>query len=149
MTVELNKYYTKAPNEDWDIYIDISKTVNKTVDPRDVLFSNAPSQVSSDIRSSYTKFIRSSNGYQGFDRTWIDDNNLKFIYYYDTLENALSFYQSLKNSEPQNIFISAIKNSNGVSNNQVSKQYQVKWEISSNTKIVQIANGNIKTGVPI
>lgn len=149
MTVELNKYYTKDPDQNWDINVNINDTVAKTSDPRDVLFSNNLSQVSLNIRSSYANFIKSSNGYQGFDRTWIDDNNLKITYYYDNAQNALFFYQSCINSEPQNILISAIKNSNGVSNNQVSKQYQVKWEISSNTQIVQIANGTIKTGVPI
>jgi hypothetical protein len=144
MSVQLNKYYTKNANQNWVLSIDVSKCLySNTPDPRDSLFASNISTVGTKIKSSYIVNIESSIGYQGFDRTWIDDNTLKFTYYFETDKNALDFYLSIKNSNAQIIA------NNFVTHNPTAPQFQIKWEIVSNNQTVQISEGTVSTGVPI
>jgi len=83
----------KLPDETWDgVYIgDVSKAIStKELDPRD---NNSYSDEEKSIFKSHLESLSKLDGYLGFDREYVGDNELHIIRYFDTEENMKLYHQ--------------------------------------------------------
>jgi hypothetical protein len=87
MEVKLIKLLKKTEDQDWSgKHLNVKTARNTTPDPRD---SGNFSDYERKILKMESRFnIRNCDGYRGWDREYVDDNTLKIIYYFDTLEHA-------------------------------------------------------------
>jgi hypothetical protein len=142
MTISLNKYITKESIDPWTFYFDSTNTIKKDFDYRDsLILNNKESNLINDIRLLSIKHHNSSIGYQGFDREWVDDNNIKFIYYFDNLLNALNFFKSINDNKYRKLVVETLQNNYSL---YTSSKYKTKWELNLGNKIVQLSK-NIET----
>ena len=101
MPYKLIKKIHKLPEETWEgIHIgDVSKALNtKELDPRD---SNSYSSEEKSIFKSYLDSLSKLDGYLGFDREYVGDNELHIIKYFDTEENMKLYHQFSISSDSQ------------------------------------------------
>lgn len=92
MSVKAVKKITKTSGQDWSgIYIkNVSSTVGSTPDPRDQqnMYSNTEVRT---IRNEIRDNIKGSPGYEGWDREYVGENELKLIYYFSDKVSANTF----------------------------------------------------------
>jgi hypothetical protein len=92
MTVKAVKKFIKSSSQDWSgIYIkNISSTISSTPDPRDQqnMYSNTEVRI---IRNDIRDNIKGSPGYEGWDREYVGENELKMIYYFADRVSANTF----------------------------------------------------------
>jgi hypothetical protein len=88
---------TKTENEPWELYIDSSTTVLKDEDARDMSGSRISRGDSVFLAASNGRPTRSNNiGYIGWDRNYVGENSLHMIYYFDSIDNAKSYYTYIR-----------------------------------------------------
>jgi hypothetical protein len=84
----LKQTFTKTDDQDWsNLYINVEKSVSSTPDPRDSMNSENRTTM-----KSFSPKTVSANGYSGWDREYIDDNNLVIKYYFDTESDAKLYH---------------------------------------------------------
>jgi hypothetical protein len=124
MTVKAIKTLTKTSDQDWSgvFFKNISSTVNSTSDPRDQqsVYSSEDLLL---IRSNTKYNIESHPGYEGWDREYVGENELKVIYYFSDRINANTFAlgSSTPNSNTKQQYISLLR--------EKSPTYSVQWSL--------------------
>jgi hypothetical protein len=92
MTVKAVKKITKTSDQDWSgVYIkNVSSTLNSLPDARDQqnMFSNTEIR---SIRNNIRENVRGANGYEGWDREYVGNNELRLIYYFEDRISANTF----------------------------------------------------------
>lgn len=110
MPYKLIKKMHKLPEETWDdIHIgDVSKALNtKEPDPRD---NNSYSSEEKNIFKSHLDSLSKLEGYLGFDREYVGDNELHIIRYFDTEEHMKLYHQFSTSSDSQIYSANIVKN---------------------------------------
>ena len=100
----------KLPEETWDdIHIgDVSKAINtKEPDPRD---NNSYNDEEKAIFKSHLDSLSKLEGYLGFDREYVSDNELHIIKYFDTEQNMRLYHQFALSSDTQIYSTNIVKN---------------------------------------
>jgi hypothetical protein len=124
MTVFLNKRFRKTTDQDWSgIMIDASKSISSIPDSLDSF------DIDTDLLEVY-RYVRpkklSANGYSGWNREYIGDNELVISFLFDTVKNAVLYLDNRKalyaNSHP---FTEIRK--------KAKIEYEIKWEIINNS----------------
>jgi len=111
MTVKAVKKFTKTSNQNWSgIYIkNISSTLNSTPDPRDqqTMYSNDEIRI---IKDNVRENIRNAPGYEGWDREYVGDNELRLIYYFTDAVSANTFIHAspTPNKNVRETFINSV-----------------------------------------
>lgn len=90
MSYKLVKDITKAPDQQWYMWLNTEKSIGSTPDPRDSTISYTDEEKSI-ILDYINNCVKSRPGYIGWDREYIDDNLLRMTYYFATEANARSF----------------------------------------------------------
>jgi hypothetical protein len=92
MTIKAVKKITKTSDQDWSgVYIkNVSSTLNSLPDARDQqnMFSNTEIR---SIRNNIRENVRGANGYEGWDREYVGNNELRLIYYFEDRISANTF----------------------------------------------------------
>jgi hypothetical protein len=92
MTVKAIRKITKTSDQDWSgVYIkNVSSTLNSLPDARDQqnMFSNTEIR---SIRNNIRENVRGANGYEGWDREYVGNNELRLIYYFEDRISANTF----------------------------------------------------------
>jgi hypothetical protein len=137
--VKLKKLIVKNSDQQWKLYIDSTTTMQKNSDPRD-FSGDVPTSRNAEIFRKVTRRPhRSYNpGYIGWDREYIDDNTVAFIYYFDTVENASTYYKYMRVTKPKESIPSKIKIP-GI-NDTTQEKYTIAWYIvDENNNVVPFA----------
>jgi hypothetical protein len=137
--VKLKKLIVKNSDQQWKLYIDYTTTMQKNSDPRD-FSGDVPTSSDAEIFRQVTRRPhRSYNpGYIGWDREYIDDNTVAFIHYFDTVENASTYYKNMRVTEPKESIPSKIKIP-GI-NDTTQEKYTIAWYIvDENNNVVPFA----------
>jgi hypothetical protein len=115
MAFKAVKKLTKTPDQDWSgVYINkVEQSVSSTPDPRDQKIVYNSDEVET-IRKNYSANIKSSPGFEGWDREYVGDNELKLIYYFSSKETANSFIHgsSRPNKVTRENFVSVLEQKN-------------------------------------
>lgn len=101
MSYKLIKKFYKKSNEVWaGVFIgDVSKAINtKTPDDRD---NNGYSDEEKQDFFSHLEGLKVQPGYLGFDRSYVNDNQLDLIRYFDTEENMRAYYNLMINNDAE------------------------------------------------
>lgn len=138
MTVKAVKKLTKTSDQDWSgVYIkNIHSTVGSTPDPRDQQCVYNSEEIRT-IRSNIEHNIKGSPGWEGWDREYVGDNELKLIYYFSDRVNANTFIHGspVPNKNTKEQYISTLS--------QKSIRYSVQWSlIDENGQEEVISNSN-------
>jgi hypothetical protein len=125
MTVKLIKLIKKTSDQDWSgKHINTNSSLNSTQDSRDA--GNFTEDERLVLKNNSKNNIRQANGYIGWDREYKDENILKMIYVFDTLENAEASFTP-KDIEARKEFKLKIKDK--ISKNDIPK-YTSFWYIT-------------------
>jgi hypothetical protein len=119
--VKLIRILTKQNNKSWHLYIDHLTTVKKEYDARDTsggTISEEEMMLMTQVSRRPTKAI--ATGYQGWDREYFQENSVAFIFYFDTIENAKSYYEIM--SDKMNL-------ENIPNNLSYKENYSVAWRL--------------------
>lgn len=88
MVARLITTITKKPEDDWrGKYFDNAKSVSSPPDARDSQCT-LTEEVKNLYINAHLNHTKSADGYLGWDRFYIDDNNIEYIVYFDTRVNA-------------------------------------------------------------
>jgi hypothetical protein len=115
MTAKAIKKLTKTTDQDWSgVYFNkIDTSVSSTFDPRDQehVYSNTEIRV---IKDNMKTNIRLAPGYEGWDREYVGNNELKLIYYFSDKESANSFIHGSNrpNKPAKEAFVSLVSEKN-------------------------------------
>jgi hypothetical protein len=92
MTAKAIKKLVKTQSQDWSgVYFDkVQKSVSSTPDPRDQVSVYSNNEIVT-IKTNVNTNIKSAPGFEGWDREYVGDNELKIIYYFSDKESANSF----------------------------------------------------------
>lgn len=124
MTVKAIKTFTKTSEQDWSgVYIkNINSTVGSVADPRDQQCVYTNNEISI-IRSNIESNIKGAPGWEGWDRQYVGNNQLKLIYYFSDRITANTFiYGSpVPNKNTKEQFVSTLK--------QKAIRYTVQWSL--------------------
>jgi hypothetical protein len=91
MTVFLNRIFKKSEEQDWSgVMMNTKSSISSTEDARDA--DNLPSDSKSVFRQKLPRNIH-SDGYLGWNREYKNDNELVISYQFDTITNAISYFQ--------------------------------------------------------
>jgi hypothetical protein len=92
MTVKAIRKITKTSDQDWSgVYIKkIETSVGSTPDPRDQVTNYSNSEIRI-IRDEVKYNIRNAEGYEGWDREYVGENELRLIYYFSNRSSANTF----------------------------------------------------------
>jgi hypothetical protein len=95
MAYTVVRRFTKTNEQDWSgIYYNVSKSLDPTPDIRDQQFNSF-----SDIKDKSREFTQDTQtnfSYLGSKRVFESDNILEVKYYFETLEDAVSFTNTFK-----------------------------------------------------
>lgn len=125
MTVKAIKKFTKSADQDWSgVYIkNIASTIGSSADPRDQqnMYSNTEVRI---IRDDIRDNIKGSPGYEGWDREYVGENELKLIYYFSDRIAANTFIHArpVPNVNTKITYINTVVK-------QKPTGYSVKWFI--------------------
>lgn len=95
MYYKIEKNYTKTNEQDWSgVIISIERSMNPTFDERD---NDSKKKIVDEEKPNFVnKFKEIINelgeDYVGWDREYVDENQLKIIYYFKSIESARTFY---------------------------------------------------------
>jgi len=126
MTVRAIKKFFKTSDQDWSgIYINtkrLSSTKSSVApDPRDDLnvFSNTEVRI---IKDNIKENINNAVGYEGWDREYVGDNELRLIYYFSDRISANTFIHAFPtpNKNVRETFVSTILN-------KTKNYYRAEW----------------------
>ena len=88
--------YMKTPEQDWSgIYYNVSKSMNQTADPRDAQF-NTDSDLKLRSRALTEETRSNFSNYIGSERVYENEHCLAIKYYFNSLEDAKSFFLSFQ-----------------------------------------------------
>ena len=127
MTVFLNQIFKKSEEQDWSgVMINTKSSISSTEDARDMY--NLPSDSISVFRQKLPTIIQ-SDGYLGWNREYKNDNELVISYHFDTITNAISYFQERKqfSTSQANTYVSG------------SITYDIHWEIVDSQNIIILA----------
>jgi hypothetical protein len=111
MTVRAIKKFTKTSSQDWSgVYIkNINSTISSTPDPRDqeTMYSNTEIVL---IRDNIRENIKNAPGYEGWDREYVGNNELRLIYYFSDriLANTFIHASPTPNKNVRETFINSV-----------------------------------------
>ena len=120
--VKLVKVFTKQPSDPWELSIDASACLTTTAsDPRDETSPGLNEEEKEQIRPN-RRLLTRQPGYMGWDRTYISENELHVIYYYETIKQAID---ACRNTIASNT-ASVLEN---VYDNKRSTSYQIRYDV--------------------
>jgi hypothetical protein len=109
MPYKLIRKMNKQQEETWDhVHIgDITKAINtKEPDPRD---NNSYTDEEKAVFKSHLESLSKLEGYLGFDREYIGDNELRIIKYFDTELNMKVYHKFCTNSDARIYSVDIVK----------------------------------------
>lgn len=134
MSVKLIKLLTKTPDQDWSgKHLNVKTARNTAPDPRDAGDFTLTERKILRMESRFN--IRNCDGYQGWDREYLGDHNLKIIYYFDTVENAKKS-ANYKNPTIRNSYTQIVETK---TTSDPKARYSFVWLITDeNDKILEV-----------
>jgi hypothetical protein len=92
MSAKAIKKLLKTSSQDWTgVYFHrVSTSMSSTPDPRDQVSVYSNNEIKT-IKNNVNMNIRNAPGYEGWDREYVGDNELRLIYYFSNKESANSF----------------------------------------------------------
>ena len=111
MYFTIEKIYNKTTEQDWSgVIINTERSMSSTFDERD---NDSKKIISDEEKSNHvSKFVEIVNelgdDYVGWDKEYVDNNQLKIIYSFRNIESAKMFY---------------------IKSNKTHDMYEVKWRL--------------------
>jgi hypothetical protein len=92
MTAKAIKKLLKTSSQDWTgvHFNNVNTSISSTPDPRDQVSVYSNTEIKT-IKNNVNTNIRNAPGYEGWDREYVGDNELKMIYYFSDKVSANSF----------------------------------------------------------
>jgi hypothetical protein len=92
MTAKAIKRLLKTSSQDWTgvHFNKVNTSISSTPDPRDQVSVYSTAEIKK-IKNNVDTNIKNVTGYEGWDREYIGDNELKIIYYFSNRQTANSF----------------------------------------------------------
>lgn len=129
MSYKLKQKITKKPDENWVLNLNSNLNLSQTSDSRDN--NNLFNKAEENIFKIYRQKIKQNTGFIGFDRNYIDNNNLEITHYFNNETGARLYFSNIRNNN--------IKEVEAISKllqfkieNKTMPQYIVSWKLFNN-----------------
>ena len=98
MVFKLEKHVIKEPYMKWNIYIPKTIILNKDEETEyDEQFKSDWSEEDIDKMRSFSRNILSDNpNYQGFERSFVDENHMVLTYLFTDMQSAIACFNKMK-----------------------------------------------------